>query len=468
MKLTKDDFDFINTLVLLNKKKITPLDFPNLKSSQMQYKFEKINYLLKITNKNIIKKRFNNFYVNNFSDLDNLTSNFEFTFFNKPQRLNIILKKLLIDNYINIGHLENIFSQSKSSVKKDLKDLKERLKENSIDLVYQNRLGLTLSGSENDIRFFFLSYFLHNFDFFNKEINIKESEYLIFNMLKGKNSSFETSKILAIIISVQYFRIKNRNILTKLRDPLFTISNNSEYKLKTYYRFIDSASVVFDNYYEKASLLFFLAGLCYSGKNPIILKKEDIFYSILLKMLKNIGDDYNLNLHTDNYLIKTLGSHLKSAIFKISNKIPIINPCLKDGIIEYLDLINRIKKECKDFENSFKIKFNDDEIIFIFFHIKSSMLRLEKNKIHKKNILLVCNLGVGASKVLKDQLCKNFLLNIVDEVSFYQFQIYNLEKIDFIIHTVDFLSSSLPSVKVNPLLTTKDIQVLDKLGFIKV
>lgn len=468
MKLTKDDFDFINTLILLDKKKITPLDFPNLKSSQMQYKFEKINYLLKITNKNIIKKRFNNFYVHNFLDLKNLISNFEFTFFNKTQRLNLIIKKLLIDNYISIGPLEDLFSQSKSSVKKDLKELKEKLKENSIDLIYKNRVGLTLNGNETDIRFFFLSYFLRNFDFFHKNINIRESEYLIFNMLKGKNSSFETSKILSIVLSVQYFRIKNKNFLTKLKDPLFTISNNSEYKLKTYYRFIDNASNIFDNYYEKSSLLFFLAGLCYSGNNPIILKKEEIFYSTLIKVLRNIGNDYNLNLHDDNYLIKTLGSHLKSAIFKISNKIPIINPCLKDGLIEYVDLINKIKKECKEFENNFKIKFNDDELIFIFFHIKSSMLRLEKNKTHKKNILLVCNLGVGASTILKDQLTKNFLLNIVDEVSFYQFQVYNLEKIDFIIHTVDFLSSSLPSVKVNPLLTTKDIQTLEKLGFIKI
>lgn len=468
MKLTKDDFDFINTLILLNKKKITPLDFTNLKGSQIQYKFDKINYLLKITNKSIIKKRFNNFYIHNFSDLKNITSNFDFTFFNKTQRLNIIIKKLLIDNYISIGPLEELFSQSKSSIKKDLKELKEKLKENSLDLIYKNRLGLTIEGSENDIRFFFLSYFLKNFNFFFENINIRETEYLIFNMLKGKNSSFETSKILSIVLSVQYYRIKNKLILTKLKDPLFTISNNAEYKLKTYYKFVDNISNVFDNYYEKSSLLFFLFGLCYSGNNPIILKKEEIFYSNLISILKNIGNDYNLNLHSDNYLIKTLGSHLKSAIFKISNKIPIINPCLQEGIVDYADLINKIKKECKELENTFKIKFNDDEIIFIFFHIKSSMLRLEKNKTHKKNILLVCNLGVGASKVLKDQLSKHFLLNIIDEISFYQFQVYNLEKVDFIIHTVDFLNSHIPSIKVNPLLTIKDLQTLEKLGFIKI
>lgn len=468
MKLTKDDFLFITKIIELNKKRILLEDFSNLKPSQVQYKFEKINYLLKITNRNIIKKRFGNFYVNNLNDLETIIENFEFASFNKAQRMNIILQKLLVENKLNINELENIFSQSRSAVKKDLKFLKDELELNSIELIYKNRVGLVLDGAENNIRFFLLNYFFKNYDFFYENIYMNKTNFFVFNMLKGKNSSFETSKILNVILAIQYHRIKNNNLLTSLKDPFFSFSFNNEYKLNLYNKFISRLVLTSNDYYEKSSILFFLNGLCYSDNNLIILKKEELFFKSVLTLLENIGAEYNLPLHKDDYLLKTLSSHLKSALFKLYNNIPIINPCTTVGIIEYKDLISKIKKEIRPFEKNFKVTINMDEIIFILFHIKSSMIRLQKEKINEKNVLLVCNLGAGASQVLKDQLLKHFLINVVDEVSFYQFQVYDLSKIDFIIHTIEAFNHSLPSVKVNPLLTMKDINLLEKSGFMKV
>ncbi|MGL5575699.1 MAG: hypothetical protein ACRDC1_19450, partial [Cetobacterium sp.] len=108
-----------------------------------------------------------------------------------------------------------------------------------------------------------------------------------------------------------------------------------------------------------------------------------------------------------------------------------------------------------------------DSIIFIFFHIKSSMIRIEKNRYKRKRILLVCNLGVGASEVLENQLLKYFRINIVDTVSYYQYQIHELKNIDYIIHTVDNLKSKIPSTKVSPILNKLDLKNLEKEGFIK-
>ncbi len=467
MKLTKDDFDFITTLISLNKKRITTLDFNNLKSSQIQYKFNKINLLLEITNKKIIKKRFSNFYIHNFSDLEELISNFDFTFLNKTQRLNIIMKKLLVENYINVHDLEKFFSQSNSSIKKDLKELKERAKENSVELIYKSKLGFILNGDENNIRFFFLNYFLNDFDFFENHIKIKEAEYLVFNMLRKKNSPFETSKIISIMLSIQYYRVKNKEILIKLKDSLFIISEPSNYKLKTYYKFTDCLTKNLGSHFEKKSMLFILSVLCYSRSNPVILKKEETFQSILISLLEGIGTEYQLPLSKDEYLIKTLGSHIKSVFFKISNGIYTQKPYLKDIVTEYSKLFSLLKKECNIFKTYFNIKLNDDEIIFILFHIKSSILRLEKAKIHKQNVLLVCNLGGGATKLLSNQLSTIFSLNIIDEISFYQFQVYPLDNIDVIIHTVNFFKSNVKSIKVNLLLTTKDIQTLEQIGFTK-
>ncbi|MBC2849949.1 helix-turn-helix domain-containing protein [Cetobacterium sp. 8H] len=467
MNLTKSDLNFIKDVIKANNKKISPSNFPNLKVSQFSYKMDKINFLLKIMDKKTLKKRFGNYYINSIEDLIELTKTLDFSKLDKKERISTIFELLLLKNKINISNLEDLFYQSRSSVKKDLKEVKEILKKYNLTLEYHYHLGLSIEGKESDTRFFYLNYFFENHIFFKNKLEKKSIEYLVFNILKGKNSSFETSKILNIAITIQYYRILNHNFLTSLKEPIFTINNDFSEEFNVYSKFLEKISNNYSVYYEKNFLLFFLTGLCYSKNSLIVFKKENLFNDSLKEFLTNIGLKYNLNFFEDNYLIKTLGAHLKSTIFKLSYRIPITNPCITDDLSDFSEFINTIKKEIKIFEKNFNLNFNLDSIIFIFFHIKSSMIRIEKNRYKRKKILLVCNLGVGASEVLENQLLKYFRINIVDTVSYYQYQVHELKNIDYIIHTVDNLKSKIPSTKVNPLLTKLDLKNLEKEGFIK-
>lgn len=467
MNLTKSDLNFINDIILAGNKRITPSDFPYLKTTQFLYKIDKINFLLKIINKKTLKKRFGNFYINSTEDLLELTKTLDFSKLDKKERISTIFELLLLKNKINLSTLEELFFQSRSSVKKDVKEVKEILNKYNLSLEYHYHLGLFIEGKESDIRFFYLNYFFEHFTFFKNKLEKKSIEYLVFKILKGKNSSFETSKILNIAITIQYYRILNNNFLTSLKEPIFTINNKSDEEFSFYFKFIEKISNNYSIYYEKNFLLFFLTGLCYSKNNLVIFKKENLFNDSLTEFLTNIGFKYNLNFFEDEYLIKTLGAHLKSTIFKLSYKIPITNPCIIDDLSEFSEFINIIKKEIKIFEKNFNLNFNLDSIIFIFFHIKSSMIRIEKKRYKRKNILLVCNLGIGAAEILENQLSKYFRINIIDTVSYYQYQIYELKNVDYIIHTVDNLKNKISSIKVSPLLTKSDLKNLEKEGFIK-
>lgn len=467
MNLTKSDLDFINDIIKIDNKKINSSNFPNLKATQFSYKIDKINYLLKITNKKTLKKRFGNFYINSIQDLMELTKILDFSKVDKKERIPTIFELLLLKNKISISSLEDLFYQSRSSVKKDLKEVKEILKKYDLTLAYHYHLGLSIQGKESDIRFFYLNYFFENYIFFKNRLERKSIEYLVFKILRGRNSSFETSKILNIAITIQYYRILNNNFLTSLKEPIFTINNDLTEEFNIYSKFLEKISNNYSVYYEKHFLLFFLTGLCYSKNNLVIFKKENLFTDSLKEFLTNIGVKYNLNFFEDDYLIKTLEAHLKSTIFKLSYRIPITNPCITDDLSDFSEFISTIKKEIKIFEKNFNLSFNLDSIIFIFFHIKSSMIRIEKNRYKRKKILLVCNLGVGASEVLENQLLKYFKINIIDTVSYYQYQIHELKNIDYIIHTVDNLKSKIPSTKVSPLLTKLDLKNLEKEGFIK-
>lgn len=465
MNLTQSDLNFINDIIKIDSKKINPSNFPNLKTTQFLYKIDKINFLLKIINKKTLKKRFGNFYINSVEDLIELTKTLDFSKLDKKERIATIFKLLLLKNKINLSKLEEIFFQSRSSVKKDLKEVKKILKKYNLILVYHYHLGLSIEGKESDIRFFYLNYFFENHIFFKNKLEKKFIEYLVFKILSGKNSSFETSKILSIAITVQYYRILNNNFLTSLKEPIFIINNDFNHEFNIYSKFIEKISNSYSVYYEKHYLSFFLTGLCYSKNNLVVFKKENIFNDSLKIFLTNIGLKYNLNFFEDQYLIKTLSAHLKSTIFKLSYNIPITYPCPTEDLSDFLEFINTIKKEVKIFERNFGLIFNLDSIIFIFFHLKSSMIRIEKTLYKRKNILLVCNLGVGASEVLENQLLKYFRINIINTISYYQYQIHELKNIDYIIHTVDSLKTKIPSAKVSPLLTKSDLKKLEKDGF---
>ena len=157
---------------------------------------------------------------------------------------------------------------------------------------------------------------------------------------------------------------------------------------------------------------------------------------------------------------------MQTTIFKLVNNIPTKEYSFDENLEKYSNLMKIVKQKIKPIEKYFKIKFNTFETLFISFHIKASLIRLENKKIPEKNVLLVCNLGSGIADILKMELNKNFIINIVDVVSYFQFQIYNLENIDFVIHTISDFNYNIPNYKLNHSLTSKDITELKKIGFL--
>lgn len=160
MKLTIDDYNFIQKIISLPKNKVSQFDFPELKSSQFKYKLEKVNYILKLFNKDSFYKRNNNFFIKNKEDLIFILENLDFSHFNKSQKKHIIITEFLTKTNININSLASELKQSRTSIKKMLEELKEELNKFSLSLDYRYSLGTFIKGEEEDIRKFFLNYYL--------------------------------------------------------------------------------------------------------------------------------------------------------------------------------------------------------------------------------------------------------------------------------------------------------------------
>ena len=148
MKLTIDDYDFIQKIISLPKNKVNQFDFPELKSSQFKYKLEKINYILKLFNKDPFYKRNNNFFIKNKENLIFMLENLDFSHFNKSQKKHVIITEFLTKTNININSLTSELKQSRTSIKKMLEELKEELKKFSLSLEYKHSLGTFIKGDE--------------------------------------------------------------------------------------------------------------------------------------------------------------------------------------------------------------------------------------------------------------------------------------------------------------------------------
>lgn len=462
MKLTIDDYNFIKKIISLPKNKVNELDFPELKPSQFKYKLDKINYILKLFKKDSFYKRNCNFFIKDKNNLIFLLENLEFAHFNKNQRINIIVSKLLTEKFININSLAQEFKQSRTSIKKTLDLLKSDLKKFSLSLQYKYSYGTFIKGNEENIRLFFLNYFLTS----KIEIDLKDKKEIIdkivFEFLKGKNSPFETAKILSIVLYIQFYRIKTNNVILNIKyskdDCFITISKEQKAMLYKYYdiEFLEEI-----NYF-----LNYLSGLSYSQVDYVFENLYPDFKELFFNFISELGKSMDKNLINDKKLINQLIPHIETTIFKLVNKIPTRKHITNEIIDDFTDLIKIIQSKIKIIGKYFKIKFNSSEILFIAFHIKASLIRLENEKFLKKNVLLVCNLGPGVADMLKAELNKYFIINIIDTISYFQFQIYNLENIDFIIHTVPSFESNIPNLKINHILNNKDIEALKRLGFL--
>lgn len=458
MKLTIDDFKFIQKIIEMPKTKFSELDFPNLKLNQFKYKISKLNYLLKLTQKNFIYKRNCYYYIKNKEILIFLLKNLDFSQYNKAQRKNIIISKFISEDKINISKLMLEFSQSRTSIKKDLKDIEAILKEFQLSLKYKHNFGIYIYGKEKNLRIFLLNYIFKNSTSFFEENLTSKIDPIVFEFLKGKNSPFETSKILYIILYIQFFRIKNKHFIEKelLQTDILQLKKEEKKLLESFLgENLSDEYIYFSN---------FVTNLCYDSVSNYFDFFYSNFYILYDKFIENLEKEFNTPLAKDPILKKGLQQHLKISIYKLANKIPIYNPANNNSLNSLENIIIITKKSLTDFEKYFKINFSMDEVIFVSFHIKAALIRIEKMK-KSKNILLVCNLGPAMTESLYNELNKNFILNIVNCVSYFQFKIYNLVDIDFIIHTVSELDSIIPNYQVSPILSEKNIKDLINLGF---
>lgn len=477
-------------------------NFFNISERSIRYDIDNINYHLEKSGYMEVEKLQKGIYSTKES-VKNLELFLEeilhrFYVFTSDERREFLKVKFLFSENNRLLEIGEDLDVSLSTIKLDLKEVKTFFDTNSLELNFISKQGVVLEGKEESIRQLQLRYITRYIEIYK---NGYRSRYLS-NGTYGLN--FISSAIIeslddSILSLIKFFikRIEKKldiiisdeafNILTFYIDLCIdriksnhTIGNrqqNREFLLKTSeYSVISQEISHLENEFsitfneEEVLVLteLFLGSHSYNF-NSSFLENWIELETTVVEIIKIMGYQLNMDLTGDKTLIEGLLNHLKPAYYRIKNNISLENPMAKEVELTYFELYSTVKRVSKSILEKYLGKdLPEEEIAYITLHFKTATDRYLSSNRKTKNILLVCGLGYGSSKILAHKLNELYDVNIVDTIPYHKFlELRNFKEVDIIVSTMDLeshLDICVPIVKVHPILSKENKERLISLG----
>lgn len=451
----------------------------------IRYELEKIDDYLLSRNMKPLERTFggNIFfeeYENFTQQADNLPSE---SMMDTHERRNYIFFKALFKEKINLTKLCEELDISRTTIKNDVKYLREELSKNNISLrAYQE--GLILEGTENDIRreqLKFLKRYSNSMFYdtsqirtktekiieeYMKSVDFKVIKSFIDNVQKKMNKviSDEAYNIIAVYLIITVLRIKKEKFLEEIGNQNF-LADTEEFRCINSFKDILEKKFEIEFCHNEILQItdYFLGSHTYNFEQSYY--KNWIEIEILVK--KFIAA-FNKNIHTDlskdRILFKEIINHIKPTLYRIKNRIKLENSIYAEVLNSYPNIFYLTKKAIKDIENYLGVEFSDDETAFLAIYFKGAIDRNKFKEKDLKRVIVVCAHGYGTSKLLVQQLNEIYTINVVQTIPRYMLEkTLEEERVDLIISTINIENKiDIPVVKVNSVLTQEDIAALDK------
>ena len=419
----------------------------------------------------------------------------------KERQLFILIELLKNKEAVKIYKFKSELHVTEGTISSDLDVIEEILKKQNISLIRKPGLGISIKGSENQLRKLILNLLYENdlqnqvmdilaYDLDNEDgIILNDEEYKLNNMILDiidrntirqienlvsefafkENLNLDDNQYLSLIVHLALVveRIKNGDEIQIDKYNLNKLKNNEEfYTAQKLTREIEEYFEINIPEDETGYItMHFLGAKKYFNQENS--DWDDFFidnYRIIKtakSMIKCIEDEIGINLMEDEKLLVDLSIHLEPAIKRIVLGMEIRNPILDEIKKNYSQIFNLSIKTSKIIEKEFEIKVPEAEIGYIALHIGGAIERM-KNYIYR--VLVVCPSGIGASRLLSAKLNSKFQnINVVDKFSAMDIKDYDLNKCDFIISTVSLNIDTDKWILVNPLLLERDVENIKKM-----
>lgn len=372
----------------------------------IRYSIENINFYLKKMKlpEIMIKKGNLEFSVSNI-ELERFIETLDMSMyvFSQDEREEYILINYLFRNNVKISEMEAELKVSRTTIKKDIKDLENYLAE--FELSFQrDENKMEIAGKEKKLRHLKLLKMLDHIEIKNREIvfigkkyiSEKEEQKIIAEYVKGydirkiadvideieekleAHFTDEFKNVIGIYFIATFERIKNGYIITQ--------KNNSDFlrKLEEYKKIKEVLEKVIDKNqeYEMLHLTeYFLSGFYNDtfSENILILER------FISKVLENMDIEMGTHLLKERELIEKLMKYLLPAIYRIKNNF-YLNKTLDFSEIN-IEIFTKVKEIIKKNDHYLKEPLRDEEIFYVSKYIEEYLEEKKNKKISLKELL---------------------------------------------------------------------------------
>lgn len=428
------------------------------------YSLERINeYLNRIALPTIINKRgvgllVHDKVVEHFNQND-LTIKDVYICTSKERNNLQVLHILSSKQYINISLLMEVFDVSRSTIIKDLREIRLIVANFNLVLEYSIEHGYEIHGSEiqkrsliliinSDYRYLIQLESINYYD----DNDVEKLMSLFVKVEEKLNVIYVRSTLNQLAVLLAIIKKTNRpNVVFDIEDET-SLLNAEEYHVvsEVYRDFMDPN--------EYTYLVMHLQALRIQYSKNTQQDGEDKYVGELVNFI--INEFYNQTLidikHRDE-LFHNIYTHMKPALFRFKYSITYRNE-LKDQIMNEFSQVYRITKIITEkLEKIIDYIISEDEIAYIAIYF-GAMIEKEQQMVDHPKVLLVCLNGKALARNLKKEI-ESFTRDIVIVDAFRESDVLNLkDKVDYIISTEPLkdVVTKAKTIVVNPILNDRE------------
>lgn len=423
--------------------------------------------------------------IENEADFNKFISTFINAYQSLPvepeDRLHYIIRKFLLStDYIKIDDLAEEIIVSRSTLQKDLKDVKVILNKFNLSFEKRPNYGLILIGNERHIRNAMSELLFRRTAVSIVDTNSQSwllegcqmetiQEIVLFNL---KKFDFNLSDI-ALNNLVVHITIACRRIQSQQYAQLGSIDNSDIIEKKEY----EVANSIISDIGMKLGYEFPQIEVTYvtmhllgtklfldSEKKQPLSEFDQKITDVVNQVIRIVSRKLGLNVANDNELYAGITIHLKPAIHRFKHKMNIRNPMLEAIKVHHPLAFEASVMASKIIEQHFDIVVNEDEIGYIALHFGAA---IERARMEVKPIrtLIVCTTGIGSSQLLLYKIKAKFSkqLSIIAATELHNLPTFSQQDIDLIISTVPLPESvMIPHVVVSDILGDTDFSIIQQ------
>jgi activator of the mannose operon, transcriptional antiterminator len=398
----------------------------------------------------------------------------------EERAIQIAYHLLMNSKPITVQELSERYFLNKAVVKQDLNHLEKWMDKYSIKLITKQNVGLIAEGTERNKRVALarISELLTNRELNNSFIQQQFSAHEIeivkkeLNNIQKRHSLFFTDEAregLTAHILLMIKRTKLKQSISMSSDEISNLTNKKEYKwaqecllkLEQYF------SMKFPDEEFAYLTLHLLGGKFRDYRTEGDTEQNPFLDQVTQELVIKLSELCMVDFQNDTALKEGLQIHLYTTLNRLKYGLSVSNPMLQDIKKLYPYMFDMVIHVLEEVNQIHSLDIPEEEAGYLTLHFQASIERLKGKRGKTKNILIVCHMGVGMSRLLRTKIEQKFhsvhvagSIARADLASFLE-----KENVDLVISTVTLPESEAPHIVVSPLLTATDEKRLQE--FIK-